>query len=78
MWKKNEMSDNWRTAEGIFIPKENGSVSVKIFKTISLLNVEEKLYFVVRADILVKYTLANEYIDRSIQKGGVAEVSGCL
>ena len=78
MWKKNEMSDNWRTAEGIFIPKENEAVKVEKFRTISLLNVEGKLYFALRADRLVKYTLANGYIDRSIQKGGVPEVSGCL
>ena len=76
MWKKNEMSDNWRTAEGI--PKENETVSVEKFRTISLLNVEGKMYFAQRAERLGKYTLANGYIDRSIQKGGMPKVSGCL
>ena len=39
---------------------------------------EGKLYFALRADRLVKYTLPNGYIDLSIQKGGVPDVSGCL
>ena len=45
MWKKNVMSESWRRAEGIFIPKEDGATSVEKFRTISLLNVEGKLYF---------------------------------
>ena len=78
MWKKNEISEAWRKAEGIFIPKEDGATSVEKFRTISLLNVEGKLYFALRADRLVSYTLANKYIDTSIQKGGVPAISGCL
>ena len=78
MWKKNEMSESWKKAEGIFIPKEDGATSVEKFRTISLLNVEGKLYFALRADRLVAFTLANNYIDTSIQKGGVPGVSGCM
>ena len=78
MWKKNTMSESWRKAEGIFIPKEDGASSVEKFRTISLLNVEGKLYFALQADRLVTYTLANGYIDTSIQKGGVPAVSGCM
>ena len=78
MWKKNAISESWRKAEGIFIPKEDGATSVEKFRTISLLNVEGKLYFALRSDRLVTYTLANKYIDTSIQKGGVPGISGCM
>ena len=78
MWRKNAISKSWRKAEGIFIPKEDGATSVEKFRTISLLNVEGKLYFALRSDRLVTYTLANKYIDTSIQKGGVPGVSGCM
>ena len=78
MWKNNTISKSWQMAEGIFIPKEDGATLVEKFRTVSLLNVEGKLYFALRADRLVTYTLANKYIDTSIQKGGVPGISGCM
>ena len=42
MWKKNGMSDNLKTTEEFFLPKENETVSVEKCRTISLLNVEGK------------------------------------
>ena len=78
MWKNNTISKSWQIAEGTFIPKEDGATLVEKFRTVSLLNVEGKLYFALRADRLVTYTLANKYIDTSIQKGGVPGISGCM
>ena len=48
------------------------------FRTISLLNVEGKIYFAMRADRLLQFVQDNKYIDLSIQKGGLVEISGCL
>ena len=45
LWKRNIISNSWREAEGVFIPKEEGAKSVENFRTISLLNVEGKLFF---------------------------------
>ena len=78
MWKKNSISKEWRKAEGIFIPKEEGAEDIDKFRTISLLNVEGKLFFRMKADRLTKFAMANGYIDTSIQKGGVPGVAGCL
>lgn len=78
MWKKNSISKEWRKAEGVFIPKEEGAEDVEKFRTISLLNVEGKLFFGLKAERLMKYALANGYIDTTIQKGGVPETAGCL
>ena len=78
MWRKNSVSKAWRRAEGTFIPKEEGATEVEKFRTISLLNVEGKLYFGMKADRLTKYAVANGYIDTSVQKGGVPGVSGCM
>ena len=55
---------------------EDGATSVEIFRTISLLIVEGKLYFALWSDRLVTYTFSNKYIDTSIQKGGVPGFSG--
>ena len=78
LWRKNVVSKAWRKAEGIFIPKEEGAKEVGKFRTISLLNVEGKLFFGMKADRLTQYVLANRYIDESVQKGGIPGVSGCL
>ena len=45
LWKRNIVSNSWREAEGVFIPKEEGAKTVDKFRTISLLNVEGKLFF---------------------------------
>ena len=78
LWRKNVISRTWREAEGVFIPKEEGAKEVKDFRTISLLNVEGKIFFALKADRLLKYALANQYIDTTVQKGGVPDISGCL
>ena len=78
LWRKNIISKTWREAEGVFIPKEDGAKELNEFRTISLLNVEGKLFFAMKAERLLRYALANNYIDTSVQKGGVPDVSGCL
>ena len=78
LWRKNVISRTWREAEGVFIPKEDGAKEIKDFRTISLLNVEGKIFFALKADRLLKYALANQYIDTTVQKGGVPDVSGCM
>ena len=78
LWNKNALSDAWREAEGVFIPKEDGAKSVEKFRTISLLNVEGKLFFSMKADRITDFLLKNKYINSSIQKGGIPKVSGCI
>ena len=78
LWERNEISDSWRKAEGVFIPKEEGATEVGKFRTISLLNVEGKLFFAFKANRILDFVLGNEYLDTSIQKGGVPGMSGCL
>ena len=75
IWRKGKVPECWQQAEGIFTPKEKGSNHVTDFRTISLLNVEGKIFFAVLARPM---TTANQYIDTSVQKGGVPGFSGCL
>ena len=58
--------------------KVENATSVEKFKTISLLNVEGKLFFALKSEMIMDLVLANKYIDTSIQKGGVPGISGCL
>ena len=64
--------DEWKVAEGVFIPKETDSHSLRQFRPISLLNVEGKVFFP---------SLSRSSLNMccpSIQKGGVPGVPGCI
>ena len=78
MWVQNKVAKSWRRAEGVLIPKEHNATQIERFRTISLLNVEGKIFFKMKADKITAYLLENNYIDTRIQKGGVPGISGCL
>ncbi|XP_061878077.1 uncharacterized protein LOC133630482 [Entelurus aequoreus] len=78
IWRRGKVADQWRQAEGVWIPKEEKSQNINQFRTISLLSVEGKIFFSLIARRLTDYLLKNSYINTSVQKGGIPEVSGCL
>ena len=78
LWKKNKIPETWRRAEGVLIPKEDKARKVDRYRTISLLNVEGKIFWKLKSNKITEYIIKNNYIDRSIQKGGLPGVSGCL
>ncbi|XP_052245600.1 uncharacterized protein LOC127854577 [Dreissena polymorpha] len=78
VWRKGQVPECWQKAEGLFVPKETNSHNISQFRTISLLNVEGKIFFAVLARRLTTYLTANKYVDTSIQKGGVPGFSGCV
>ena len=65
-------------ANGVYIPKEQNSKDINQFRPISLPNEERKIFFAVLASWLTEYLLTNEYIDTSVQKGGIPGIAGCL
>ncbi|XP_019617765.1 PREDICTED: uncharacterized protein LOC109465064 [Branchiostoma belcheri] len=78
VWRKKKLPQGWKKAEGVFCPKQENAKGIEQFRTISLLSVEGKIFFAVLAKRLLKYMMDNNYIDTSIQKGGVPGCSGCL
>ena len=72
------MAVQGRQAEGVWIPKEENSTKLEQFRSISLLNVEGKVFFSILARRLTDFLLKNTYIDTSMQKGGIPGVPGCL
>ena len=70
--------EQWRFAEGVWIPKKEGSKLLDQFRLISLLNTESKIFFSLLSRRLSDFFLGNGYIDTSVQKGGVAGMPGCL
>ena len=77
-WSNLKISEQWMSAGGVYIPKEQNSTEINQFRPISLLNVEGKIFFSVMASRLTKYLTENGYINTSVQKGGIPGVSGCL
>ncbi|KAI8513106.1 hypothetical protein Bbelb_097450 [Branchiostoma belcheri] len=78
VWRRGKVADDWRKAEGVWIPKEENAGNIEQFRLISLLSVEGKIFFKIVAQRLIKYLLDNQYIDTSVQKGGVPGVPGCM
>ena len=78
LWRKGTLPKEWQLAEGCFVPKGENSEGLSEFRTISLLSVECKMYFSLQSKRVVKYLIGNQYIDTSVQKGGIAGMSGCL
>nr|XP_033488803.1 uncharacterized protein LOC117260806 [Epinephelus lanceolatus] len=78
IWAKGTIPPSWKLAEGCFVPKEEGSSAISQFRTISLLNVECKIFFSALARRITSYMTQNHYINTSIQKGGIPGFSGCL
>lgn len=54
------------------------STEIKQFRTISLLNMEGKIFRGILAVRLTTFMLDNEYMNTSVQKSGVPGVPGCL
>ncbi|KAL7877528.1 hypothetical protein SRHO_G00041710 [Serrasalmus rhombeus] len=48
---------------GIFIPKEQNSTAISQFRSIALLNMEEKVLFTVLAKRIAHFLIDNSYID---------------
>ena len=71
-------SDQWRFAEGVWIPKEENSKEIEQFRSIFLLSTESKIFFSILSRRLSKYLLKNNYIDTLVQKGGIPGFPGCL
>ncbi|KAK3779423.1 hypothetical protein RRG08_015824 [Elysia crispata] len=77
-WSNLKINEQWMSADGVYISREQNSTEINQFRPISLLNVEGKIFFSVLASRLTKYLTENGYINTSVQKGGIPGVSGCL
>ena len=78
MMRKKDAAKRWFVAEGIYLPKEEEAKEIGQFRTISLLNVDGKVYFGILAGRVMKFVQANGYIDETVQKAGVPGIPGCV
>lgn len=60
------------------IPKDEDSKNIDQFRIISLFSTEGKIFFSILSRQLSRFLFQNEYIDTSLQKGGISGTPGCL
>ena len=70
IWRRGKIPDQWRHANGIWIPKEE---KIELFRIILLLNTKSKIFFRILAWHFSHFSVSNGYIDPSVQKGGITE-----
>ena len=78
VWRKGVLPKEWMLADGCFIQKELDSERIDMFRGISLLSVELKIYLAVFAKRMTSYMIESEYLDTHVQKGGIPGQSGCI
>ena len=61
IWRRGKTAQQWRFAEGVWIPKEEDSKNISQFRIISLLIVEGKIFFSIVAKRLADFFLKNGY-----------------
>ena len=77
--KSGQIPLRWRIAEGFFLPKvDKPDVrNLADFRTISLMNVESKLFWSLVSNRLYNHLItSNNIIDTSIQKGSIRKMAG--
>lgn len=77
IWKRGKVPQQWKYADGVWIPKEENARNIDQFRTISLLSVECKSFFKTVSNRLMGFLL-NTYIDTTVPKGGIPGVPGCI
>ena len=75
IWRIGHAPDCWTISERIFAPN---SIEMNQFHTISLLNVEGKIFMSLLSRRPNSFFFNNEYIDTSVFKGGILGVSSCV
>lgn len=76
IWRRGKIPEQWRFAEGNWIPKEENFKRIFQFRIISPLSVEAKNFFSIVSNQLCTFLSNNSFIDTSVQKGTSQESQG--
>ena len=78
LWEKPDLLEEWCTAEGVYLPKEENASEIGQFRPISLLSVLGKIYMGVIARRAINFLQTNGFVDESVQKAGIPGIPGCI
>ena len=78
IWREKSIPPDWAQAYIILISKSEDLSSCKEFRPIAITCTTGKIFFSVISDRLQDFLVNNGYIPRSIQKGFLSGVAGCV
>lgn len=78
IWNSREVPSDWGEAFIILLAKSEKLDDVSKFRPIALTCTVGKIFLSPIADRIQSFMIKNEYIDRSIQKGFLSGIAGCL
>lgn len=78
IWRRGRDADQRRFTEGVWIAKEENSRDLDLFRSISLLYTESKIFFCILSRRVRRFFLVNNYIDTSVEKGRIPDYFECL
>ena len=76
LWEEPDLLEEWCTAEGVYLPKEENAKQIGQLRL--LLSVLGKIYMGVIGRRAIKFLQENGYVDESVQKAGIPGIPGCI
>jgi hypothetical protein len=78
IWDTQDVPESWASAFISLISKSDRRSDPAEFRPIAVTNTAGKIFFTIISDRLQTFKVANNFIKRSIQKGFLSGVSGCV
>jgi hypothetical protein len=78
IWLSQDVPTNWAEAYIILLFKSGNLSNVSDFRPIAITSTIGKIFFSIVSDRLQLFMVRNNYISKSVQKGFLTGVSGCL
>ena len=78
IWKEQVVPEEWAIAYIILLSKSEKLHVVSEFRPIALTNCDGKIFFSMIGERIEAHMVGNGYIDRSVQKGFLSGVPGCV
>ena len=78
VWKTRNVPTDWAEAFIALLSKSQNLASVSEFRPIAVTSTIGKIFFSVTSERLQSFMTSNDYISRTVQKGFLTGVAGCI
>ena len=78
IWRSAVVPLSWRIGETILISKEENTKEPSLFRPVTVKNASGNIALGILAQRMIAYLCDNKYIDKSVPKGFMEKISGCV